>query len=86
MADGVLAVAGLLGGRRARDRYRSMTAQVLARGLARSVDDPVLGPIETMSSAFRYAGSPFLLMSLTGVDQGSVAGEQALYLRGLFGW
>lgn len=38
--DGALAVAGLLGARRLRDRYRSMTNVELARGLVRVAMDP----------------------------------------------
>lgn len=40
VGDGVLAVAGLLGGRRLRDRYRSTDARTLARGLVRVALDP----------------------------------------------
>ena len=38
--DGALAFAGLLGARRLRDRYRSMTNVELARGLVRAAMDP----------------------------------------------
>jgi uncharacterized protein YbjT (DUF2867 family) len=40
VADGVLAVAGALGARRLRERYRSTTAAALARGLVRVAFDP----------------------------------------------
>jgi len=40
VADGLLGMAGLLGARTARDRYRSMTNVVLARGLVRVALDP----------------------------------------------
>lgn len=40
VADGVLAVAGWLGGRKVRDRYASMSNVVLARGLVRVALDP----------------------------------------------
>ncbi len=41
-----------------------------------------LVPFGLHAEAFRYAGSPFMLMSLTGVKQAAVAGEQLAYLRG----
>ncbi len=40
VGDGLLAVAGMLGGRRLRDRYRSTDAATLARGLVRVALDP----------------------------------------------
>jgi nucleoside-diphosphate-sugar epimerase len=40
VADTALAVAGLLGARRVRDRYRSTTGEVLARALVRLALDP----------------------------------------------
>ncbi len=40
VADGVLAFAGMLGGRKLRDRYASMTNVELARGLVRVALDP----------------------------------------------
>lgn len=40
VGDGLLAVAGLLGGRRLRERYRSTDATTLARGLVRVALDP----------------------------------------------
>src|SRR5690606_27513583 len=40
VTDGALRVAGALGARRLRDRYSSLTAPVLARGLAEHAVDP----------------------------------------------
>lgn len=40
VVDGMLALAGVLGGRKLRDRYRSTTAAKLARGLVRVAFDP----------------------------------------------
>lgn len=40
VADGLLAVAGRLGAHKARERYASMTNEVLARGLVRVALDP----------------------------------------------
>lgn len=42
IGDGVLAIAGMLGAVRARDRYRSLDAATLARGLVRVARDPDL--------------------------------------------
>ncbi len=40
VADGMLAMVGALGGRKVRDRYRSITNEALARGLVRVAMDP----------------------------------------------
>ena len=51
--DGALAFAGLLGARRLRDRYRSMTNVELARGLVRAAMDPACENQEVEGDALR---------------------------------